>query len=141
MQCETMTKTMKPGTTSIYDYYYEYMLGYTKKLEAAVANNTPSQKANSAESDYFQPYSPLDTCYNNATELSTYMIDQGGEVDMIQDVLQCNQAIQQEKPCPPARTRQEPLCQELRIKDPTWSELADDTKKAWARETNKIKRW
>ena len=27
----------------------------------------------------------------------------------------------------------------MRIKDPTWSGLADDTKKAWARETNKNK--
>ena len=30
-QCETTTKTMKPGTTPTYDDYYEYMLGYTKK--------------------------------------------------------------------------------------------------------------
>ena len=32
-QCETMTKTTKPGTTSSYDEYCEYMLGYTKKSE------------------------------------------------------------------------------------------------------------
>ena len=41
-QCETITETMKPGTTPIYNEYFEYMLGYAKKLEAAVANNTPS---------------------------------------------------------------------------------------------------
>ena len=65
-----------------------------------------------------QPYSPPDTYYNDATDLSTYMIDQGEDVDMIQVVLQCNQAMKQGKPRPPPRTRQEPLRQELRIKDP-----------------------
>ena len=52
-QCETMMETMKPGTTPTYNEYYEYMLGYAKKLEAAVTNNTTSQKTNAAESDCF----------------------------------------------------------------------------------------
>ena len=57
-QYETMTETMKPATTPTYDEYYEYMLGYAKKLEAAVAYNTPSQKVNSAESDYLNHIHP-----------------------------------------------------------------------------------
>ena len=34
------------------------------------------------------------------------------------------------------RTRREPLHQMLRIKDTTWSGLEDDTKRAWAQESN-----
>ena len=83
-----------------------------------------------------QPYSPSDTCYNDATNLSTYMVDRGEDVDMIQDVLQCSQAMKQGKPRPPPRTRQEPLRQELQIKDPTWSELKLDIRQSWARESN-----
>ena len=112
------------------------MLGYAKKLEAAVTDNTTRQKANAVESDYLQPYSPSDTCYNNATELSSYMIDRGKDVDMIQDILQCNQAMEQGKPRPSPRTRREPLRQELRIKDPTWSGLKPDTRQSWARGSN-----
>ena len=138
-QFETMTETLKPGTTPTYEEYYEYLLGYTKKLEAAVTDNITNQKANAAESDYLQPYSPSDACYNDATKLSTYMIERGEDVDMIQDVLQCNQAMNQGKPRPPPITRQEPLCQELRIKDPTWSGLKPNTRQSWARESNNNK--
>ena len=59
---------------------------------------------------------------------------------MVQDVLICNQALKQGKPRPPSRSRRrEPLCKELQIKEPTWSELEDDTKRAWTRESNKDK--
>ena len=72
---------------------------HAKQLEAAIIDNTTSQKANAAESDYLLlPYSPSDKCYNNATALSSYMVDQGEDVDMIQDILQCNQAMKQGKP-------------------------------------------
>ena len=48
--------------------------------------------------------------------------------------------MKQGKPRPSSRSRrQEPLCKELQIKEPTWSELEDDTKRAWARESNKNK--
>ena len=57
-QCETMIETMTPGTTPTYDKYFKYLLRYTKKLEVVVANNTPSRKANSSESNYLTPYSP-----------------------------------------------------------------------------------
>ena len=59
-QCEVVTEALKPGTTPINDEYYGYMLGYAKKLEAAVTDNTTSRKANSAESGYLSPYSPTD---------------------------------------------------------------------------------
>ena len=87
VQCEAMFETMIPNTTPLYDEYFEYMLGYAKKLEAAVTNNTTSRKENVAESNYLLPYSPSDECYNDAIELSSYMVDQGGDEDMIQDTL------------------------------------------------------
>ena len=93
-----MTKNMKPNITLTYDEYFEYMLGYTKKLEVAVTDNTTSRKANVAESDYLLPYSPSDECYNDASDLSSYMVDRGGDMNMMQDILQCNQAIKQGKP-------------------------------------------
>ena len=86
-QCKTMMETMKPGTTSTYNEYYEYMLRYAKKLEAALTDNTTSWKTNTAESVYLQPCTPSDACYNDATDLSSYMIDWGEDVDMIHDVL------------------------------------------------------
>ena len=58
------------------------------------------------------------------------MSDRGDDVDMIQDVLQCHQAMKEGRPRPPPQTRQETLRQELQIQDPTCSGLQDDTKKA-----------
>ena len=100
---------MKPNTTPTYDEYFEYMLIYAKKLEAAITNNTTSRKANVVESDYLLQYSPLDKCYNNATELSYYMVYREGDVDIFQVILQCNQAMKQGKPRLPPQTLREPL--------------------------------
>ena len=119
-QCEATKENMTTrGPSPTYDEYYKYLLGYAKKLEAAIKDNTPSQKANSSETDYLTPYTPLDSCYSNATNLSTYMSDRGDDVDMIQDVLQCHQAMKEGRPRPPPRTRQEPIREELRIQNPT----------------------
>ena len=83
-----MKENMTPGGPSLtYDEYYAYLLGYATKLKAAVEDNIPSQKANSSESDYLAPCSPSDSYYSNTTNLSTYMLDRGDDVDMIQDVL------------------------------------------------------
>ena len=43
-QCETMTETMKPGTTPTYDEYYEYMLGYAKKIRSGRRQQYPKPK-------------------------------------------------------------------------------------------------
>ena len=43
---------MNRNTTPRFNEYFEYMLGYAEKLEAAITNNTTSGKANVAESDY-----------------------------------------------------------------------------------------
>ena len=64
------------------------------------------------------------------------MIDQGEDVDMIHDVIQCNQAMKQGEPRPPPRTRREPLHKELQIKDPIWSGLKPDTRQSWIKESN-----
>ena len=126
--CKTVPQNASPGTIPTYDLYFEYLMFHAKQLEAAITDNTTSRKANAAESDYLLPYSHTDECYNNDTELSSYMVDQGGDVDMIQGVLQCNQAMKQGKPCLPPRTRREPIRKELQTKDPIWSELKSDTR-------------
>ena len=91
--CETIRKNISAGSVPTYDQYFEYIFDHAKKLEVAVTDNTTSQKANISESDYLQPYLHSNSCYNNATNLSTYMIDRGGDVDMIQEVFQCTQAM------------------------------------------------
>ena len=93
------------GPSTTYDEYYKYLLGYAKKLGAAVKDNTPSRKANLSGTDYMTPYSPLDSCYSNATDLSAYISNQGHNVDMIQDVLHYHQAMKQGRSCPPLQTR------------------------------------
>ena len=100
---------MKVSTTPTYDECYKYILRYAKKLKAAVTDNTTSCKANVAKSDYLLPYSPSDECYNNATELSYYMVYREGDVDIFQVILQCNQAMKQGKPRLPPQTLREPL--------------------------------
>ena len=70
----------KPAPT--YDEYYAYLLKFSKKVEAAITNDTTSRKANSANSSYLSPYSPADEQYDNATDLSNYMGERG-DVDLI----------------------------------------------------------
>ena len=108
-------------------------MGHAQKLEASITDNSTCQKANVAESDYMQPYSPSDKYYNDAADLSIYMAHQGADVDMIQDVLQCSKAYKPEKPLPPARTRLSPkktLQKELQIKELVWPAIDGDLKKA-----------
>ena len=62
------------------------MVGYAKRLEVGVGDNTPNLKTNSAGSDYIKSHTPSDTCYDNATNLSTYMTDKEEDVDIIQEV-------------------------------------------------------
>ena len=134
-----MKENMTPGgPLPTYDEYYKYLLVYAKKLEAAVEDNTPSQKK-SSETDYLTPYSPSASCYSNATDLLAYMLDRGDDVDMIHDVLQCYQAMIEGRPRLPPQTRRQPVHNELKILNPTWSGLQGDTKKAWSNKTNENK--
>ena len=110
---ETICQSQPPPTIPTYVEYFDYLMCHAKQLEASVTDNNTSRKANAAESDYLQPYSPSDAYYDDATDLSSYMIDRGGDVDMIHDVLQCNQAMKQGKPYPAPRTHRESLRQEL----------------------------
>ena len=120
---------MTPGGPSpTYDEYYKQLLGYAKKLEATAKDNTLSQKANSVESDYLAQHSLLDLCYNNGTNLLTYVSNQGDDIDMIQDVFPCHQVMNERRLCLPSRTHREPTCDELQIQNLTWSELQDNTK-------------
>ena len=129
--CEPVTLNMNLNTTPTYDGYFEYLMGYAKKLEDAITNNATSLKANVAKSGYTKSYSPSNEYYDN-TNLSNYMANQGADVDMIQDVLQCGKAIKQEKPLPPSRTcrsPRQPLQKEQQIKDPAQSAIDGDLKK------------
>mmetsp|Transcript_17155 Transcript_17155/g.19339 ORF Transcript_17155/g.19339 Transcript_17155/m.19339 type:complete len:156 (+) Transcript_17155:1110-1577(+) len=99
--CGTICENISTGSTLTYDQYFVYLVSHVKKLVDAINNNLMSLKANIAESDNMQPYSPSDECYNEAADLSNYMAYQGNDVDMIQDVLLCNTAMKQEKPFPP----------------------------------------
>ena len=58
------------------------------------------------------------------------------DVDMIQYTLECNQALKEGRPRPPRRTHREPVCEELKIQNPTWAGLQGDFRKAWSNETN-----
>ena len=89
------------GPLSTYDEYYKYLLGYTKNLEAAVEDSTPSWKANLSKTDYLTPYSLSNLFFSHTTDLSAYMSDHGHDVDMIQGVLHYHQAMKHEQPCPP----------------------------------------
>ena len=58
---------------------------------------------------------------------------------MIHNILQCNQTLKEGRPCLPRRMCQEPVCDKLKIQNPTWSRLQGDTKRAWSNETNENK--
>ena len=102
--CETNKYNLSPGAIPTYNQYFEYLMSHAKKLENSVTDNSTSWKANTAVSDYMQPYSPSDEYFEDAADLSNFMAHQGANVNMIQDVLQCNKALKQAKPFPLART-------------------------------------
>ena len=99
----------KPVPT--YEEYYAYLLKFSKKVEAAIHDDTTGQKASSAKSDYLSPYSPDDDLYKNASDLKAYMGERG-DVDMIHNILLCNQALKEGKARPQSRSRRRPPPQE-----------------------------
>ena len=97
-QCENVHDLMNKAAP-MYDEFYAYLLKFSKKVEAAITDNTTSQKANSANSSYLLPYSPSDDQYEDATELNSYMGEQG-DVDAIHDFLLYRKALKEGKPRP-----------------------------------------
>ena len=96
---------MSTGSIPTYDQYFEYLMDHSKQLEVATADDKTSCKANVAESGCeILPYSLSDEFYDEADVLSSFMVDQGGDVDMIHDFLQCNKALKQGLSRPPPRT-------------------------------------
>ena len=81
---ETNYQSQTPPTTPTYDKYLDYLMLHAKQIEAFIINNTTKRKSNSAEFDYLQPYTPSDPFYEDATNLSSYMINQ--DVDIIHNV-------------------------------------------------------
>ena len=87
-QCENVHDLMsKPAPT--YDEFYAYLLKFSKKVEAAITDDTTTRKTNSANSGYLSPYSPSDDHYDDATDLSSYMGERG-DTNTIHDVLLCH---------------------------------------------------
>ena len=138
VQCETMHEMMNKPTPT-YEEFYAFLLKVAKKMEDAITDNSTTRKANSATSDYLSPYSASDDHYDDATDLCAYMGDRG-DVDMIQDILQCNKAMNEGKLRPPSRSRRRPPPREdLKIQQPAWGETDAEFKKAWIRASNETK--
>jgi len=130
--CDTICANMLTGTVPTYDQYFEYLMDHSKQLEIVVTNDDTSCKANSAESSYLSPYTPTDDQYEVATQLNSYMGERG-DVDVIHDFLLCKKALKEGKPRPPpCFRRQEPLQEDLKIKQPLWGKLDDAMRRAWA---------
>ena len=72
--CEIITERLTPNIAPTYDAYFEFLMSHAKKLEDSITNNLTSQKANVAESDYMQPYSPADEYFDKAADLSNFMV-------------------------------------------------------------------
>ena len=98
------------------------------------------RKVNQAETSYFMDsYEPEDSYYDEATDLAVYMGDRG-DVNSIQDMLQCSRAYRDGKPKPDGKLRRrKPIRTDLQIKGPVWTELSPDLKTTWARETGENK--
>ena len=114
---ETICQSQTPPTTPTYDEYFDYLMFHAKQLEASFIDNTTTRKVNSAKSDYLQLYTLSDAFYEDAIDLSSYMVNQ--DVDTIHNILQCNQALKEGRPRPTQRTRREPVRDELKIQNPT----------------------
>ena len=137
-QCKTVHDAMgKPAPT--YDEFHAYLLKFLKKVEAAITDDTTSQKDNSANSSYLSPYSPSDDQYEDATELNPYMGERG-DVDAIHEFLLCSKVLKEGKPRPPSRSRRrDSPREELKIQQPLWSTLNKRTKDAWIRDSDESK--
>ena len=93
-------------------------------------------KVNIAESSYYtDSYGPEDSYYNEATDLLAYM-GELGNVDALQHILQCSQAMREGKPKPKPNFKRErrPIWPELQIKGQLWSSIWPELQTAWVRE-------
>ena len=93
-----------------------------QQLEDSIIDNSTSRKVNAAESNYLDPYTPVDSLYAEATELLVFMgernvdVDVDVDVDVLQDFLRCKLALQKGDSKLKERTRRaprEPPCRDL----------------------------
>ena len=131
---EIICQSQTPPTIPTYEEYFDYLMFHSKQLEVSVINNTLTKKANSSETEYLTLNSLSDPFFDQATDLSTYMVNR--DVDMVQYTLECNQALKEGRPRPPRRTQRESVQDELKIQNPVLGELHRDLRKAWSNETN-----
>ena len=83
------------GTATTYEEYWEYLVSTLEKLEEGMKANV-TRKVNIADTYYMDSYEPDNPYYAKATDLATFMGDRG-DVDVIQNMLQCSQAIRNGK--------------------------------------------
>ena len=69
----------------------EYLVLYSDILEASAVNNF-KHKVNAADTHFMESYLPKDSYYHEASNLVAFMGDRG-DVDSIQNISECNQAL------------------------------------------------
>ena len=79
-----------------------------------------------------ESYIPEDSYYNEATNLEPFMGERG-DVNAIQNMLQCNQALRHGKPKARQKLRRERKSDrpELQIKGPVWTDMLPELRLAW----------
>ena len=74
----------------------EYLVSHSEALEASTVDNTTRRVS---IADFMDSYNQQDSYYDKATHLAAYMGERG-DVDEIQMVLECNQALRNGNPRP-----------------------------------------
>ena len=86
------------GIATTYEKYWDYLVSVSEKLEEGLKENV-NQKVNIANTYYMDSYLPEESYYDEATNLAI--------VDVIQNMLQCSQALRDAKPRPKLKLRRE----------------------------------
>ena len=81
------------------------MLSTAEGLEDSINDSFTSWKVNVVEFNYLDPYTQVDSLYVEVTELSSFMKEQGLDIDVFQDMFECKQAFQKENPQSKERIR------------------------------------
>ena len=79
--CDTIKESTNAGHPT-YQEYHDFLMSTGEKPEDSIINNCSSRKVNVAETDFLEPYTPVDDHYAEATDLSLYMGAQGIDVDI-----------------------------------------------------------
>ena len=103
--CTAVRTIVSHGIVTTYEKYMENLVSYSEIIEASVVNNS-KRKVNTADTHFMESYLSEDSYYDEASELVAFMGDRG-DVDSIQNILGCNQALCDGKPKPKQKLRRE----------------------------------